>query len=148
MAYPIGEIAGPAKRRIRLVVIVIAVVIFLGLLRVLAGYTIDFQWWKEMGQLRTWFSMLAYTVVPPAIATIIGFILLWVAHARALKFAGTGLGKHRWYARISTLAIFVVALLIGIATTDTWTVVRYFGGLGVGGEITNHGPGKIGRAHV
>src|SRR5258708_3303031 len=77
--------------------------------------------------------MLAYTVFPPAIATIIGFILLWVAHARALKFAGTGLGKHRWYARISTLGIFVVALVRGIATTDTWTVVRYFGGLGVGG---------------
>jgi hypothetical protein len=133
MARPIGEIAGPSKRRIGCIVALVLVVVFLAFLRFLAGYTIDFQWWKEMGQLRTWFSMLAYAVIPPAIATIIGFVLLWVAHARALKFAGTGLGQHRWYARISTLVIFIVALVIGIATTDTWTVVRYFGGLGVGG---------------
>src|SRR5260370_12857788 len=85
--------------------------------------------------------MAAFTVIPPAIATIIGFVLLWVAHARALKFASTGLGRHRWYARISTLAIFIVALLIGIATTDTWTVVRYFGGPGLSvGAAAWHDP--------
>ena len=95
MARPIGEIAGPSKRRMGCIVLGVIAVVFLIFLRILAGYTIDFQWWKEMGQLRTWFSMLAYTVIPAAIATIIGFVLLWVAHARALKFAGTGLGRHR-----------------------------------------------------
>jgi len=113
---------------------VIGVVIILVSLRGLASFAIDYQWWKEMGQLRTYFSMMAYAVIPVAITTIIGFIAFWVAHARALKFAGTGLGQHRWYRRLSTLGLFLLGLFVGVATTDTWTVVRYFGGRGVGGH--------------
>ena len=134
MATPIREIEGPASRRAGCITIAVIAFIILAALRAFASYTIDFEWWKEMGQLRTWFSMLAYSVVPVVIAAVIGFLVLWISHARALKFAGTGLSMHRWYGRISTLAILLLAIFIASATTDTWVVVRYFGGRGIGGH--------------
>src|SRR5690242_11091343 len=135
MAYPIREIEGGRRgRRIGCAAFVIAAFIVLASLRGLASFAINYQWWKEMGQLHTYFSMMAYAVIPAAIATVIGFIAFWISHARALKFAGTGLGRHRWYRRISTLALLLVGLFVGLGTTDTWTVVRYFGGRGVGGH--------------
>ena len=134
MATPIREIEGPASRRAGCITIAVIAFIILAALRAFASYAIDFEWWKEMGQLRTWFSMLAYSVVPVVIAAVIGFLVFWISHARALKFAGAGFGMHRWYGRISTLAILLVAILIASATTDTWVVVRYFGGRGIGGH--------------
>ena len=134
MATPIRQIEGPASRRAGCITIAVLAFIILAALRAFASYAIDFEWWKEMGQLRTWFSMLAYSVVPVVIAAVIGFLVLWISHARALKFAGAGFGMHRWYGRISTLAILLVAILIASATTDTWVVVRYFGGRGIGGH--------------
>lgn len=89
-----------------------------------------------MGQLRTWVSILTYSVIPTTGATIISFIVFWVAHTLALKHAHTRLSDHPLYARISALAIFFVALAVSLATLDTWTVVRYFGGRDLGGAAT------------
>jgi uncharacterized protein len=63
-------------------------VILLGA-RSLASFSIEYQWWKELGQIDTWLAMLAYGFAPMLAATLIAFGVLWVAHARALKFAGT-----------------------------------------------------------
>jgi len=89
-----------------------------------------------MGQLPTWFSILAYSVIPVGTATLTAFVAFWVVHARALKHAGTRLSRHPLYAKLSTLAIFLIALILSIATLDTWTVVRYFGGKDLGGAAT------------
>jgi uncharacterized membrane protein (UPF0182 family) len=127
---------GAHPRRFGCLLLAIIVFLVLAAGRASASYVIDLAWWRELGQLSTYFSMLAYEIVPAAIAAAIAFVVFWVAHARALKYAGTGLGQHRWYARIATLAILVLAIIIGVATTDTWTVVRYFGGRGVAGQAT------------
>lgn len=89
-----------------------------------------------MGQLPTWFSMLAYSVIPLSAATVVAFAVFWIAHARALKHAGTGMREHPIYAKLSTLGIFLIALALAFSTLDTWTVVRYFGGKDLGGAAT------------
>jgi uncharacterized protein len=114
---------------------IVAVVLFVAV-RWLCSWAIDYQWWKEMGQLRTWFSILAYSLIPTTGATIIAFIVFWIAHTLALKRAHTRLSDHPLYARITALAIFFIALAISLATLDTWTVVRYFGGRDLGGAAT------------
>ena len=81
-----------------------------------------------MGQVHTWFSMLLYSVVPATAATILGFIIFSIAHARGLNHAGTGLRQNPLYAKLATLGMFVVALVVALSALDTWTVVRYFGG--------------------
>ena len=115
----------------------IAVVLLLLLsARSIASYAVDIAWWRELGQFRTWLSMLYYGFAPVAIATLLAFGVLWLAHARAVKFAGTGLREHRIYFWISTLALFMLAYLIAASAIDTWTVVRFAGSRGLPASAT------------
>ncbi|HEX4593472.1 MAG TPA: UPF0182 family protein, partial [Bryobacteraceae bacterium] len=108
-------------------ILIAAAVVLIGA-RIASSYAIDYQWWKEMGQVHTWFSMLLYSVVPATAATLLGFFIFWIAHARGLKHAGTGLRENPLYAKLATLGIFLIALIVALSAIDTWTVVRYFGG--------------------
>ena len=108
------------------VLIGLILIILLGA-RSFASYLIEYEWWKEMGQTSTWFAMLTYQLAPLAAATLLAFAVLWMTHARALKFAGTRLSEHPIYSRIATLALFIIALLVAASSIDTWTVVRYMG---------------------
>ena len=89
-----------------------------------------------MGQLRTWVSILMYSLIPATGATILAFIVFWIAHTLALKHAHVSLSEHSLYARITALAMFFIALAVSLATLDTWTVVRYFGGRDLAGAAT------------
>ncbi len=134
-SYRHPQIEGAQSRGGCLFLVIAAIVLFVAA-RWLCSLAIDYQWWKEMGQLTTWFSMLTYTIVPVGAATLIGFVIFGVAHVLALKHAGTSLGRHPIYAKLSTLGIFLIALVLSFATLDTWTVVRYFGGKDLGGAAT------------
>ena len=102
----------------------------------MATYSIEVKWWKELGQFRTWLSMLYYSIAPVTAATLVAFAALWIAHARALKFAGTSLREHRLYARISALVLLLVGYLISASSIDTWTVVRFAGSRGLPAAAT------------
>ncbi|HXK01766.1 MAG TPA: UPF0182 family protein [Verrucomicrobiae bacterium] len=104
--------------------------------RWIAGYAIEIEWWKELGQFRTWLSMLYYNIAPVSAATLAAFVVLWISHARALKFAGTGLGLHRIYARVTTLLLLGLAWLMAAGSIDTWTVVRFAGSRGLPAAAT------------
>ena len=128
----------PGRRRsvsIRIAVLFLLLLVLLSA-RTIASYAIEIAWWKELGQLGTWFSMLYYSIAPVAAATLLAFGVLWLAHARALKFAGTGLGEHRLYARISTLVLLFVGWMVAASAIDTWTVVRFAGSRGLPAAAT------------
>ena len=99
--------------------------------RSFASYAIEVAWWKELGQFDTWISMLTYSVAPVAVATLLAAAVLWAAHARALKFAGTSLREHRTYARLSLLGVLALGYMIAAASIDTWTVIRFAGSRGL-----------------
>src|SRR5450755_241422 len=120
-------------RGARITMIVLAIMILFGA-RSLASFSIEYQWWKELGQLDTWFSMLAYGFAPILAATLVAFGILWIAHARALKFAGTRLSEHPIYAWISSAGLLFVGYLVAAGSIETWTVVRYLGANGVPAE--------------
>src|SRR5438105_15003879 len=88
----------------RATLIVIVLVLLFGAGSI-AGYVIEYQWWKEMDQTATWFDMLWYSLAPVAAATLLAFSALWMAHARAMKFAYASLRENRVYARVATLAL-------------------------------------------
>ena len=119
---------GSAAGRITLVVILLVVLIGA---RSLASYAIEIAWWKELGQFNTWLSLLTYSLAPVAAATVLAFVVLWMTHARALKFAGARLGEHVMYGRISALVLLFLGYLISTASVDTWTVVRFAGSRGL-----------------
>jgi uncharacterized membrane protein (UPF0182 family) len=119
----------PAGRAgcISIAVVALLILVFA---RSFASYAIEVKWWEELGQFDTWLKMLTYSVAPIGAATVLAFAVLWITHARALKFAGTGLGEHRLYARISTLALLFLSWMIA-SSIDTWVVVRYAGARGL-----------------
>jgi len=104
--------------------------------RTIAGYVIEVEWRKELGQLHTWVSMLWYGIAPVTAATLVAFAALWMTHARALKFARTSLREHKLYARISVLVLLAVAYVASSASIDTWTVVRFAGSRGLPAAAT------------
>jgi len=126
-------IEGKRGNALRVVLISAAVVVAVLALaaRSISSYAIEIAWWKELGQFDTWLALLTYGVAPIAAATLLAFAILWVTHARALKFAGTGLSEHKLYTRISTLVLLGLAYLIAAAAIDNWTVIRYAGGRGL-----------------
>jgi hypothetical protein len=136
MPYQIGRgRRGFGSRAVRIAIFVILGLVLLSA-RVLASYTIEIEWWKELGQFRTWLSILYYSLAPLTAATLLAFAALWIAHARALKFAGTSLGERPIYARISALALLLVGYLIAASSIDTWTVVRFAGSRGLPAAAT------------
>jgi uncharacterized membrane protein (UPF0182 family) len=120
----------PGSAAGRVTLIVILLVLLLGA-RSLASYAIEIQWWKELGQFNTWLNLLTYSLAPLAGATLLAFAVLWMAHARALRFAGARLGEHPVYARITALGLLVLGYLISAGSVDTWTVVRFAGSRGL-----------------
>ena len=52
--------------KITLLIVLVALLFGAGSI---AGYVIEFQWWKEMGQIETWLTMLWYSLAPVAAAT-------------------------------------------------------------------------------
>ncbi len=100
------------------------------------SYVIEIEWWKELGQIHTWFSMLSYSIAPVAAATLLAFAALWVSHARALRFAGARLGEHRLYARVTSLALLAIGWFLAAGAIDNWTVVRFAGSRGLPAATT------------
>ena len=115
------------RRRPWGVLVIVALLILLLTARSIARLVIEYEWWKELGQLQTWQSIILYSVAPVALAWVLALLVLWVVHARALKFAGTGLREHRSYGRVATAVLAVLAFMIARASLDAWTTVSYYG---------------------
>jgi uncharacterized membrane protein (UPF0182 family) len=130
------ELPAASRRRIWPIVLIGLFVLILIGARTLASYIIEYNWWREMGQVSTWLSLLAYSLAPAAIAVAVVFVVLFTAHALGMKFGGARLGLYPLYAKISTLAILLVAFVIASSIIDTWTVVRFFGGRNLPAEAT------------
>jgi len=78
--------------------------------RSIATILLDYKWWGEMGQTDTWARMWLYRWAPVVAQWFILFVVLWLAHARGLKYAGTGLRQNPTYAKLSTVAALAIAL--------------------------------------
>ncbi len=133
---PPRSIPPPSRsRRGRFTLLIAALAVIIGA-RTAASTVIDYQWWKELGQVSTWLNLYLYGVGPLAAATVLAFICLWAAHFLGLKFGGTHLREHPMYARLSALALLFIGFLVSSASLDSWTVVRFIGSRGVGTAAT------------
>jgi uncharacterized membrane protein (UPF0182 family) len=97
----------------------------------LADFIIEYNWWKELGQVNTWVGMLWYSIAPAAAGSLVAFVALWAGHARGLQFAGIRRQDHRLYSRLIPVGLAVVAIVFASGTIDYWTVMRYFGSRGI-----------------
>ncbi len=89
-----------------------------------------------MEQVSTWISMLLYRVTPTVVASLLAWLVLLLAHSRALSFAGAGKVRNKWYGRVVALVLLGVGVFVSTSAVDTWTVVRFFGGQSLPPEAT------------
>jgi uncharacterized membrane protein (UPF0182 family) len=95
--------------------------------KTIASTVIDYQWWKEVGQLQVWFSRLAYGVIPHMIAALVAAVVIWAAFARGLAFGGGKLRHHPLLAKWSPLLALLCGAIVTGVTIDEWAVMRYVG---------------------
>src|SRR4029434_9329450 len=78
----------PSQIRSLILLLILLAFILLGLTSTIANFIIEYNWWKEVGQVETWISMLWYSIAPSVAGSLVAFVALWVAHARGVHFAG------------------------------------------------------------
>src|ERR1035441_6277761 len=114
--------------QIRNLIVLSFSLVFLGwLVSAAADFTIEYNWWKEVGQVDTWFGMLWYSIAPAAAGAVMAFIALWMAHASGLHFAGIRQRDFPLYSRLIPVVLALVAILFASSSIDYWTVMRFFG---------------------
>src|ERR1019366_7229182 len=88
----------------------LAVLLSLGLwaITTAANFIIEYNWWKEVGQVSTWASMVWYSIAPVGAGVVIAFLALWVAHARGLDFAGIRRRDFPLYSRLVPVGLALV----------------------------------------
>ncbi len=112
--------------------VVAAIILLIGS-RFLAETFIDYAWWKELGQLETWFSLLIYGSGPIALAVLLLFLAFWTAYQLGIRQGGSepmfGVLSRSLLSKLAALALAFLAWIIANTTVSSWTVVRFFGGL-------------------
>src|ERR1700674_1650279 len=96
-----------------------------------ANFIIEYNWWKEVGQVDTWIGMLWYSIAPAAAGAAVAFVALWVAHASGLRFAGIRGEDYRLYSRLLPFALAFVAIIFASNSINYWTVMRFFSSRGL-----------------
>ncbi len=117
----------PRVRRIPIIGLLVALLAAMFLVTKGASLMIDYQWWKEIGQVHTWIDYYSYQTIPMTIGVVLAAIVLWLAHGRAAKFAGANIKDHPLYSKLTTLGALVLGWLIAAANIDNWTIMRYIG---------------------
>ncbi len=94
----------------------------LGSARSIARFIVDYAWWQELQQTETWTQMLLYTWAPSLLAGLVAFPILWVLLTRATR---------RRLSLLRSVLVLAGSLLLGAMLVDNWTIVRYYGSMGL-----------------
>ncbi len=106
---------------------IIALVLFLLLgSRTIGDFFIEWEWWKEIGQADTWWSMLAYSLLPKGAVAILTLVALAASATVALRAES----RSRFDRPLPGFAwgiLAVLSLILAVAMVDSWTLVRFAG---------------------
>ncbi len=124
---------GQRQRRGGLWFVVILLLLLLICSRFIASTLIDYSWWSEVHQVDTWVSLWIYGTGPIVLAVLIFFFAFWMAYKLGVRREKEtplfGVLKRSIVSRIAFAVFLILAIGVANATVDSWTVVRYFGGL-------------------
>lgn len=117
--------------QIRLSILAAIVLILLLGSKTAAEFTIEYQWWSEMGQVQTWLTMLFYRFIPAVVASLLAWVALIWAHGRGAAFSGAPINRYPIYTRLVPVALLVLAVAFIGSSVDSWTVMAFVGGQSV-----------------
>src|SRR5271169_1253329 len=126
------KIASMRPSQIRVFILALVSLAFLGwAIPTAANFVIEYNWWKEVAQVNTWFSMLWYSIAPAGVGAVVAFVVLYIAHARGLHFAGIRQRDYPLYHRLVPIGLAVIAMVFASTSIDFWTVMRFVGSRGI-----------------
>ncbi len=118
----------------RIIVLIALALIVLAASRTFSELVIEYQWWREVEQLSTWYTMLLYQVLPVTVGSIVAWLSLLWAHSRGLRFAGVREAESSLYRRIVMVALLVVAVVFIGSAVDAQKVMAFVGSLSSAAE--------------
>jgi uncharacterized membrane protein (UPF0182 family) len=117
----------PSQARKLMVLAAISTLLLFWAIPTAANLIIDYNWWKEVGQVGTRIEMLWYAIAPVTVGTLVAFIALWLAHDRGMRFAGARQRDFPLYSRLMPVGFALMAIIFAQISIDYWTVMRFFG---------------------
>lgn len=124
---------GRQQRRGGLLTAIVVICVLLLCSRYIASTLIDYSWWSSVGQFDTWISLWLYRTLPVGLATVLFFVTFWAAFKLGIRREAEtprfGFLRRTLVSRIAALVLILVAFAAANATVNSWTVVRFFGGL-------------------
>ncbi len=105
-----------------------------------ASLLIEYSWWNEIGQVHTWIDLYAYSTLPVAVACMLAWFVLLIAHSRGVKFAGGQVSDYPLYSRLSSVVLLGLSFFVADAGIDNWTVLRFAGSRALRGVENFHDP--------
>lgn len=141
---------GKRKKRGNLLFIVLLLFALLLCSRYIAETIIAYSWWQELHQLNTWFNQLLYGTGPFVMTALLFFLAFLWAFEAAFRHQRKGpplfgFLDRKLAGRIAILVFALLALLVANGTVDSWTIVRYFGGLRLPASATEYVDPIFGR---
>src|SRR5947209_7178302 len=120
-------------RRGGLLFIIVAFFLLLFGARYIASTLIDYSWWSEIHQTDTWYSLLIYGTGPAVLAFFLLFSAFWTAYQLGMRGSMQapvfGFLSRSLLSKMAALVLMVLAFIVANATVNSWTVVRFLGGL-------------------
>ncbi len=125
------SLPGGRRRPPALVAIIIVIVLVFLFGRTICSVILDYQWWNELGQTAVWFRIGYFRYGVGFAEWLLVFLVLWIAHARGMRYSGRTPAEHPTYARISTAALLLLSGIIASGSMSGWVAARYWVGNGI-----------------
>src|SRR5262249_11523156 len=122
--------------------VVVAALLLLIFGRSICELILDYNWWSEMGQVSTWVRVNEYRYLPGLAAWLLVWVILYIAHALGLKYAGITRSMFPTYSHIATAGLALLALILATASVDGWQIARYVYASGAGSNWSDPAFGK------
>ncbi len=92
-----------------------------------AEFLLDVQWWKELGQLPTYWQFLRIRWLPQTAAALAGMLLLYFVFRAACRHVSTNLTRTRLFTVAGALVSILVGLIVSYSAIDPWTIALFIG---------------------
>lgn len=92
-----------------------------------ADFLLDVQWWKELGQLPTYWQFLRIRWLPQTAAALIGMLVLYFVFRAARRQVSTTVTRTRLFSMAGGLISILVGLIVSCNAINPWTIALFIG---------------------
>lgn len=98
-----------------------------------ADFLLNVQWWKELGQLPTYWQYLRIRWLPQTAASLLGMLVLYLVFRLACRHTTTTVTRTRLFLMIGTLVSILAGIVVSVNAIDPWTIALFLGARESGG---------------